>query len=114
MRISDWSAYVCSSDLRFDVAHALGQLGDDVMIQRIDGRADFGHRLASFGGRQQVAHRGVFHFPVSIQSKNGFKIGSSSCRETVCLSVYISGVAASYIQYYITMPVIICLFIPTD
>src|SRR3546814_19860637 len=94
MRISDWSSYVCSSDL-LRVAHAdLRDQGCDRIttlddeLQQPLAFAFACRRKISERRREQLARLGQ-------QRREVGQIGRASCRESVCQYVSISVVAVS-------------------
>src|SRR3546814_10251412 len=89
MRISDWSSYVCSSDLRAIAAvartrrngllgktHRLADLAILERFARVIGRFGGGLRLA------EIVRRRIRHLVHAAT-----EIGHASCRERVCQSV---------------------------
>src|SRR3546814_20309083 len=94
MRISDWSSYVCSSDLRLprpgDAVAVLGrtekdrhdQVGGEVLAQL----------AVDVGRRRHAVFQQLFEQRIV---EIGDQIGRASCRERVCQYVSISVVAVS-------------------
>src|SRR3546814_11032350 len=106
MRISDWSADVCSSDLQgaFHLcsAHAVAGDVDDVVDASGDPVVAVGVAPAAVAG---AVHPGIgreigLHEAIVVTVDRAHlprpgQIGSASCRERVCPSVYNSGVAVT-------------------
>src|SRR3546814_11389092 len=113
MRISDWSSDVCSSDLDSSLKEQsrMKRADEDTIPMRIVVERPVvavRHSLQTkdnrpFDAKESAAGEALsFDFPVRLAP--GPKIGSASCRESVCPDVYISVVSVSFKQKQQTNP----------
>src|SRR3546814_17040376 len=113
MRISDWSSYVCSSDLDGSGGSVQLSASVDVAVDLADAAARGIHmsrlylRLQEAFATETVTPGGLRRvLQEFIDSQNGLstEIGRASCRESVCQYVSISVAAVSLKKQNHTKP----------
>src|SRR3546814_17619381 len=116
MRISDWSSYVCSSDLAAEPPKPAATVGVGFVVQI----GAFSNTAQAIAKRDELRAAGFSAFTETVQTDKGTltrvlagpvvsrpeaeqpndrlrarlgrsKIGRASCREKVCMYVWISG-----------------------